>query len=254
MLTELTAGGKFAWLRKAACAVCRDLKARYLKDVVSKWQSATTQDAINNGSIHTVDTLYSSVLDNDGTIKVPYGESNRRGNSNEEFIVPATNQHLVAWSEMTTTRNLVTSGHKRLPFAGNGIFTQFVTELTSINGKRPTLDALAVKVVYAMAKEHGINLNHGFGIKLAAQDWKTWYVQPPATRACPISSPTPGGHHPSLLPLSHPVQPPSQSHCCRLASACRVLNGETRKKGVLVDIVKQYIADKKAERERKQAA
>ena len=104
------------------------------------------------------------------------------------------------------------------------------------------------------AKEHGINVNHGFGIKLAAQDWKTWYVQPPATRACPISSPTPGGHHPSLLPLSHPVQPPSQSHCCRLASACRVLNSETRKKGVLVDIVKQYIADKKAERERKQAA
>ena len=193
---------------------------------------------------------YASIPEADVTLKLPYGESNRRADSNKEFITAATSQHLKAWSEMILTRNLVTGGRSMQPFAGNGILSKFITELSTLTGKPPTLDALSVMIAYITAKEHGINVNHGFNLKLAAQDWKTWYVQPPATRACRISPPTHCGHHPSLL--CH--LPAATIPVALLSPVCRVLNEKTRKKGVLVDIVKQYLEDKKAERERRGSA
>ena len=36
------------------------------------------------------------------------------------------------------------------------------------------LDPLALFVAYSMAKEFKININHGFNLQLAAQEWKTW--------------------------------------------------------------------------------
>jgi hypothetical protein len=62
-----------------------------------------------------------------------------------------------------------------VPFVGGRILSRFIEKLTK-DDKLPLLNTLAVKVAYGVAKEHGINLNHGFDLELAAAEWKNWYA------------------------------------------------------------------------------
>ena len=99
--------------------------------------------------------------------------SNRKEDEREEFRIPATNQHLPAWSETTASRNLITGRTINLPYVGSYLLERFIKELTT-DGNLPKLDPLALFVAYSMAKEFKININHGFNLQLAAQEWKTW--------------------------------------------------------------------------------
>ena len=118
-------------------------------------------------------------------------------------------------------------------FVGSALLEGFIKELTT-DGVMPPLDSLSVFVAYAMAKEFDINLNHGFNLELAAQEWKTWCAQLSApSPLLLLSTPSP------LLLLSTPL----------LLHACRMISNETRKKGTIVTIVKKYLEKKKAERD-----
>jgi len=177
-LTELTHGGKFVALRKAANNIFRDLKNRFFKSIVGKWTVAKVSDAIEKGALNDKDTLFTSPwasIGEQGTVYVAYGESNRKEDEREEFRIPATNQHLPAWSETTASRNLITGRTINLPYVGSYLLERFIEELTT-DGNLPKLDPLALFVAYSMAKEFKININHGFNLQLAAQEWKTWVM------------------------------------------------------------------------------
>ena len=256
MVQELAYGGKFINLCKATNAIVHDLKNRFFKSILIKFNQAKVADAIEKGSLHDKDTLFQSpwVVDGEaGTVFFAYGESNRKKG---DFSIPATNQHLPAWSVTTTSKNLITGLVTNLPYLGSNVLENYV-EKTTLDGEMPPLDALSVFVAYAMAKEFDININHGFNLKLAAQEWKTWYAKPsssplssPAPPFCPLL-PSPALSSRPLLLLIASRPPPS---LCFSAPALRVLNNETRKKGTIVTIVKKYLEEKKAEREARGAA
>jgi hypothetical protein len=58
-------------------------------------------------------------------------------------------------------------------FVGAPILTDFIKAVSPLSDLI-SLDALSVFVAYCVAKQFNINLNHGFSLGLAAQEWKTW--------------------------------------------------------------------------------
>lgn len=197
MLTELTSGGKFVELRKAANSIMKDLKNRFFRDTLLKFNKAKVNDAIEKGALHDLSTLFESpwtVDGEEGTVYVGYGNSNRKDGESKEFRIPAMNQHLPAWSETTASQNLITGRTTNLPYVGNGLLEGYIKELTTA-GDVPTLDSLSVFMAYATAKEFGINMNHGFKLEMAAQEWKAWCAQLPSPTLSPchlrLSPPAP---------------------------------------------------------------
>ena len=240
MLDELTEGGKFPALRSAANSIMRDLKMRFFVKIRTMFKQAVTNDAIAKGRVHTAESLYQSPWGE--TVLAPYGSSNQRKDENLEFILPAFAQHLPVWSETASSTNLATGRQATKLFVGGPILSNFIKELAGIADNdelaEPNLDALSVFIAYCAAKEAGIRINHGFNLKLAAHEWKTW---------CALSlSPS----RPRFLSRSLP-------RCLLLTTisvpALRVLNNNTPKKGPIVSIVKKYMAGKKAERDARAA-
>ena len=183
VLSELTYGPKYISLRQAANKIMRDLKNRFFREILLKFKKAKVADAIEKGALHDATTLFQSPWTDpgeEGTIFVEYGESNRKEDEvdgkKKKFSIPALNQHLPMWSETTTSQSLITGRTTNLPYVGSNLLEGYIKELT-VNGKYPSIDSLAVFVAYAMAKEFDINVNHGFNLPLAAQEWKTWCVQ-----------------------------------------------------------------------------
>ena len=95
---------------------------------------AKVSDAIEKGALNDKDTLFTSPwasIGEQGTVYVAYGESNRKEDEREEFRIPATNQHLPAWSETTASRNLITGRTINLPYVGSYLLERFIEELTT---------------------------------------------------------------------------------------------------------------------------
>jgi hypothetical protein len=166
---ELVDGARFVALRVAAKAIQRDLKNRVFSDVFQKWQRAVTNDCIQMGSLHNNSTLFET----DSTRFETYGTSNRLRNDNAEFRISALNQHLPAWSKEMDTVTTSTGATSKKMFVGAPILTDFI-KAVSPPSDLISLDALSVFVAYCVAKQFNINLNHGFSLGLAAQEWKTW--------------------------------------------------------------------------------
>ena len=168
-LVELVDGARYVALRAAAKAIQRDLKNRVFSDVYQKWSRAVTNDAIQMGSLHNSSTLFET----DSTRFETYGTSNRLRTDNAEFRIPALNQHLPAWSKEMDTVTTSTGATSKKMFVGAPILTDFI-KAVSPPSDLISLDALSVFVAYCVAKQFNINLNHGFSLGLAAQEWKTW--------------------------------------------------------------------------------
>ena len=166
-LLDLVDAGRFVVLRHSANRVARDLKNRFFHEIPVASKQAVTADAISTGTVHSTETLFTSKWA--PTISSAYGMSNRKSADGEEFVVAAPDQHLPFWSETTSCKNVTTGAVMMVPFAGGGIFTDLVSNLRCI-----TLDACSIIIAYCVAKEYGINLNHGFLLSRYAQDWKTW--------------------------------------------------------------------------------
>ena len=227
-LMELMHGGKYVLLRKAAKKNCRDLKNRYFKNVRSQGRAAITTDAIRRGEVHTTESLFKVVSvnrdDPEVTFTKPYGVSNRAEDEGLEFLLPAFDQHLNFWSELTLSRNVQTGKVTRVPYAGGQLFTTFIEKYRNADGELPTLDSLSVKVAYIAAKEHGINCNHGLLLGLAALEWKQWYAlpnMPRVTPAAPRRAATLLRH--AALPRCH--APPSTPQLRTSASVPALLSG-----------------------------
>lgn len=164
-------------LRKAANAIMRDLKNRFFKRIMEKFNAVKVADAIDKGSMPSVETMFESPCDDNdfGIVYVAYGESNRADEEGKEFVMPATNQHLDMWSEMTKVKDMITGRTMDVPAVGGSFLERYIKELTALGGGVDlTVDGLSLFIAYAMAKEYGININHGFNLKLAAQEWKSW--------------------------------------------------------------------------------
>jgi hypothetical protein len=80
---------------------------------------------------------------------------------------------MIASAELTESKNLSTGLVTFKPFVGGSILDAVIAVLTN-DGKLPNLDFLSVVQGYCMAKEFNINVNHGFNLTLAAEEWKAW--------------------------------------------------------------------------------
>ena len=136
---------------------------------MTKWSAAVTNHAIEIGSMHNASTLF----EGESVIYATYGVSNRLCDDNAEFSIPALGQHLPAWSKEMRVVNISSDVTSKKMYVGSEILTAFIQALSK-DGGLISLDALAVFTAYSMAKEFRINLNKGFLLGLAAQEWKTW--------------------------------------------------------------------------------
>ena len=118
---------------------------------------------------HNVSTLF----EGETVIYATYGTSNRLLYDNAEFRIPSLAQHLPAWSKEMEAINTSTGVTSKKMYLGAPILTNFIKAI-SPSDDLISLDALAIFIAYVMAKAYGINLNHGFLLGLAAQEWKTW--------------------------------------------------------------------------------
>ena len=177
-LSELVKGGVYATLRISANRIIRDLKNRFFTKTLLDFKQVVTDDAIANGKVHDTKTLFSSPWA--PTLSAEYGEFNRGDKVNDPIVLPAFAQHLPMWSEKILSQDL-TTGHKSMKvYVGGAILTKFIQALTiksptdEDEDALPKLDSLSVFVAYVTAKEHGLSINHGIRLGLAAAEWKSW--------------------------------------------------------------------------------
>jgi hypothetical protein len=214
-LAELVDGGKFRVLREAINMIFRDLRARYFNKLQEGFKTVTIADALNKGELHTVDTMYTTFTSQGVTAMMDYGVNNRRSSPgfSEPYRIPAFSQYLPAWAEMTETRNISSGQKSSMPFAGGPIIDGLI-RVTCSGDDLPPFNFVCVVVAYLTAKEHGINLNHGFDLRLAAIDWKNWCAPASHTTAQPSIPSHPIPSHPTY-PLSCPVH-----HVISLTDVC----------------------------------
>lgn len=177
-LNELVNGGIYSNLRLSGNRILRDLKNRYFVRIKVMFKKVVTDDAITQAKVHTTESLYTSPWA--PTLSAEYGEFNRGAQVNKPIVLPGFGQHLPVWSEKTLSQNLATGRKSMMLYVGGPILTNFIKELSVKDPEGegedvlPKLDALSVFVAYVTAKEHGLALNHGIRIGVAAGEWKNW--------------------------------------------------------------------------------
>ena len=201
-LTELVDGGRFRVLREAINCIFRDLRSRFFVKIQNGFKAVTITDALAKGELHTVDTLYHAFESQGVTSYSEFGTNNRRSSPmfSQPYRIQSLSQYTPAWAEMTESRNIVTSDTRSLAFVGGPILDGLI-RVTCAEDELPSFNFVCVMNAYVTAKEHGINLNHGFDLRLAAIEWKTWCA--PAT---------PPSHTTTSPTLPHPTSHPMPSH------------------------------------------
>jgi hypothetical protein len=212
-LVSLKSAGHFAILRTAAGHIARGEKMNHMRKIYNQWRAAVTATSIAEGKVFTVEDLYEPMSAPWGPIVFAEYGINNRGHENEPFRLPALAQHNLAWSKIERIQNLTSGVIVRKPVLGGPILENIIEAL---GGENLALDTLSVYIAYCMAKEYGINLNHGFNLALAAREWKAWCARPcvPAPSLRCAHSLT----HPSNLPCvcQGPRQDNAQEGCHRL--------------------------------------
>ena len=174
-LTALIEQQKFRSTREAANRIWRDLKFRFFKKIFTAFRAATIEDALKIGVLHGVDSLYVAFPGQGVTLMTEFGHNNQRKSPsfNEPYMCPSQRQYMIATAELTESKNLSTGLVTFKPYVGGSILDAVIAALTK-DGELPKLDFLSVVQGYCMAKEFNINVNQGFNLKLAAEEWKAW--------------------------------------------------------------------------------
>lgn len=110
------------------------------------------------------------------TTMATYGVSNRKSvnEENKEFRCPSMAQMLPPWSEKTAVKNSQTGIETTKLYVGGSVLESFIKKMEIIFASTPRLEFVTVFMAYFMAKNQGVNLNHGFDLKLAAKEWGAW--------------------------------------------------------------------------------